>query len=110
MKAKRNPEAAKPCKLCGEMIKYIRVKKKAKNGSYEWGSIMPVNTTVESGDGKKTLIITHPVEWARRVIVKAGEDLRGVQSHFGTCQVYLHNQRVKRENERQQNRDALRHS
>jgi len=94
----RDTEVIRPCKLCGKPIRYMRVKRQVKGSNpvrYEWGGTMPVDTEIMWGDGKLTLVAIHPQELARRVIVKAGPEIQGVQSHFGTCSVYLKKRRRK---------------
>jgi len=91
-------ELQRPCKLCNRTIRYMRVKRKIKGSDparYEDGGTMPVDPALQWGDGRRTLVVIHPVEMRGRVVVKAGPEIQGLESHFGTCPVYLKRQRQK---------------
>lgn len=81
---------SRPCNLCGRSIEYVRMAS---------GSWMPVDDLWREGDGSRHLV--EMVHNERNVLEghmrpHAGPDVRGREPHFGTCEPYTYQQRIKK--------------
>lgn len=77
----RTQPAGPTCPACGHRIIWVQMAPNATGGP---GGKMPCNPTWLYGDGRRTLIVLD--EGLRgHSVVKAGENVFGRESHFGTC-------------------------
>ena len=83
---------ARPCRMCGALIQDIRT---------ERGKLMPCDVGLRVGDGHRTLI-----DKAGHLHVKAGEDVRGFEPHFGSCPPYQQQRAREAEQKRAAREDA----
>lgn len=76
------PEQTRPkptCSRCGREIVYVEMEKSAK--------LMPCDTAQRYGDGTRHLVVRYPKgrRIVGRVVTYAGEDVLGLEPHWGTC-------------------------
>lgn len=69
------------CRHCDQDITYVEMA--------DSGKLMPCDPQMLAGDGRRSLV----VRWQKgrkivgRVIARAGEEVTGLEPHFGTCPV-----------------------
>lgn len=81
----RRPE----CRHCHAPIVYVEMA--------ATGKLMPCDTAQRYGDGERSLVIRFPrggpgrrgQQIVGRVVVKAGDDVLGLEPHWGTCPVQI---------------------
>lgn len=69
------------CRHCDQEIVYVTMDPS--------GKLMPCDSAMVNGDGRRSLVVRYPKgrSIVGRVIAKAGEDVVGLEPHFGTCPV-----------------------
>ena len=63
------------CAKCGRPLVFVRM---------ATGSTMPCDPGMTAGDGRRHLVV-RDAQLVGRLVHRAGEDVTGLEPHFGTC-------------------------